>query len=278
MTVQEALNSARDRLRDAGIAGAERDARWLMASALGVTPDRVLLHLRDDLSEEVEVFYENAISRRLDREPVSHILGGRWFYGRWFKITPEALDPRPETETLIERALAEPFEAVLDLGTGSGCILITLLAERATATGIGTDVAPAALDLAEWNAKALRVADRLAFIESDWFAHIDRRFDLIVSNPPYITAAEMAELAPEVRDFEPHLALTDGGDGLSAYRVITAAAPAHLAPGGRLLTEIGWQQGPDVAALFREAGLEDVTVHPDMDGKPRVVDGRMPTP
>ncbi|RMA41885.1 peptide chain release factor N(5)-glutamine methyltransferase [Rhodophyticola porphyridii] len=272
--MQTALTAGRDRLRAAGLDGADRDARWLMAGALGVPPDRVILRLQDPLSDPAACSFETAIARRLDREPVSHILGGRWFYGRWFRVTRDVLDPRPETETLVDLALNAPFSTVLDLGTGTGCILLSLLAERPGATGLGTDISPEALAVAERNATGLGLSDRLDLRLSDWTADVTGRFDLIVSNPPYISAAEMADLAPDVRDHEPHLALTDGGDGLAAYRAITAGAPHHLARGGRLLVEIGWTQGPAVSALFRAAGLEEIAVHSDMDGRPRVVSGQ----
>nr|WP_286193285.1 peptide chain release factor N(5)-glutamine methyltransferase [Boseongicola sp. H5] len=268
------MTAGRDRLRAAGLDGADRDARWLMAGALGVPPDRVILRLQDPLGDPAARSFETAIARRLDREPVSHILGGRWFYGRWFRVTRDVLDPRPETETLVDLALSAPFSTVLDLGTGTGCILLSLLAVRPGATGLGTDISPEALAVADRNATGLGLSDKLDLRLSDWTADVTGRFDLIVSNPPYISATEMADLAPDVRDHEPHLALTDGGDGLAAYRAITAGAPHHLARGGRLLVEIGWTQGPAVSALFRAAGLEEIAVHSDMDGRPRVVSGR----
>ena len=221
-----------------------------------------------------EFFYPHYIKDRLDRRPVSRILGEREFWGRCFKVTEATLDPRPETETLVELALAEPFSQVLDLGTGTGCILISLLAERPDATGVGTDISDQAVLVAGDNAERHEVADRLILPLSGWFDSIGGRFDLIVSNPPYIAGEEMSTLEPEVRDHDPRIALTDGGDGLSAYRAIAAGAPDHLTAGGRLLVEIGPTQAGAVTGLFRAAGLEDITVHPDLDGRDRVVSGR----
>ncbi|QBX99972.1 peptide chain release factor N(5)-glutamine methyltransferase [Rhodophyticola sp. CCM32] len=273
-TVQEALTAGRDQLAAAGIDGAAQDARWLMAAALKVSADRVILHLRDPLDADAGARYDRALSRRMAREPVSHILGGRWFYGRWFQVTGDVLDPRPETETLVDLALSGPFANVLDLGTGTGCIVLSLLAERPDVTGTGTDLSARALDVAAGNAGAFGLTDRVTLIRSDWLAAVDGRFDLIVSNPPYIAASEMAALAPELRRYEPQMALTDQGDGLSAYRAIAAAAPDYLAKGGRLMVEIGWTQGAAVRDLFQAAGLDGITIHADINDKPRVVSGR----
>jgi len=205
---------------------------------------------------------------------VSRIIGRRMFWGRNFRITPHVLDPRPETETLVAEALAGPAPArLLDLGTGSGILAITLLAEWAQAEALASDLSPEALIVARSNAEDLGVADRLTLIEADWFSGIDARFELIVSNPPYIAAGEMDGLDPEVREHDPEIALTPGGDGLDAYRAIAAGAGARLAPGGRLLVEIGPTQGAQVTALFRAAGLVDVEVLPDLDGRDRVVRG-----
>mgnify|MGYP005750378121 CR=1 FL=1 len=274
MSWQPALRAAADRLSAAGVSDAMRDARLLLAHALGIGSDRLTLHLRDAPQAEPLARFQALVAARAARAPLSHLTGQRLFWGRPFRVTPDVLDPRPETETLVALALAEPFARVLDLGTGSGAILLSLLADRPTATGTGADVSAAALAVARGNAQALGVAARADFVLSDWCAQISGAYDLIVSNPPYIALSEMAALSPEVREHEPHLALTDGGDGLAAYRAIAAQAPAHLAPGGRLLVEIGASQGQAVAAILVSAGLSDVTIHPDLDGRDRVVAAR----
>ncbi|WP_028028672.1 peptide chain release factor N(5)-glutamine methyltransferase [Gemmobacter nectariphilus] len=274
MSWQPALRAAADQLDAAGVPDAMRDARLLLAHALGIGSDRLTLHLRDAPQAEQLARFQALVAARAARAPLSHLTGQRLFWGRPFRVTPDVLDPRPETETLVALALAEPFARVLDLGTGSGAILLSLLADRPTATGTGADVSPAALAVARGNAQALGVAARADFVLSDWCAQISGAYDLIVSNPPYIALSEMAALSPEVREHEPHLALTDGGDGLAAYRAIAAQAPAHLAPGGRLLVEIGASQGQAVAAILASAGFTDVTIHPDLDGRDRVVAAR----
>ena len=275
MTVQEALAIAIAALKEAGIEDAPRDARRLMAATLGLEPGRLTLHLPDAVDPLDETTYFAAIKERQARRPMSHLLGYRDFYGRRFNVSSDVLDPRGDTETLIEAALSEPFEHVLDLGTGSGCILVTLLAEFDRARGVGTDVSDAALEIAAKNAGALGVAARCEFMRSDWFAHVTGRYDLIVSNPPYISAEEMGDLQPELAH-EPREALTDEGDGLSAYRAITAQAGAFLAPNGRLLVEIGSAQGQAVAKMVRQAGFGQVTILQDLDGHDRVVWGRWP--
>jgi release factor glutamine methyltransferase len=274
MTGAEALRAAIPRLRAAGVEDPVRDARLLLAHALGFAPERLLLHLPDEMTPPQAGSYEAAILARIARRPVAQITGQRLFWGRSFRVTPDTLDPRPETEALVAEALAAPFTRVLDLGTGTGCILLTLLAERARATGLATDLSPAALDVAQENAARLGLSDRASFALSDWFGAVTGPFDLIVSNPPYIAAGEMALLDPEVRLHEPHLALTPGGDGLDAYRALARGAPAHLAPGGRVLFEIGPSQGQAVAGLLGAAGLTDIRVLPDLDGRDRVIAAR----
>lgn len=272
------LAQATRRLAEAGIPDPGRDARRLLAHVLKVAPGRLTLFLPDPVEPEHALLFQTVIDSRAAHVPVSHITGRRLFYGREFLVTPAVLDPRPETEILIEAALAGPFTRILDLGTGSGCILLTLLCERERATGIGTDLSQDALEVAFCNRDALGLEARVALARGSWFGALgedDReRFDLIVSNPPYIALDEMLDLAPEVRDHEPRMALTDEGDGLTAYRRIAAGAPSHLLPGGRLMVEIGPTQGGAVADLFRAAGLAEVAVIADLDGRDRVVVGR----
>ncbi len=273
-TLADALRTALPRLRDAGIPDAPRDARALLSHAAGVAPDRLTLHLHDQLPPEAIARFEAAVLRRANREPVSHIIGNRLFWGRSFRVTPDTLDPRPETELLVQTALCAPFATVLDLGTGTGCILLSLLADRPAATGTGTDIHAPTLAIAQENAATLGVADRALFLVSDWFAAVQGRFDLIVSNPPYIAEAEMPALSPEVLH-EPRRALTPGGDGLSPYRQIATMAASHLSPHGRLIVEIGPTQGAAVAALFATAGLIGIGVLQDLDGRDRVVAARL---
>jgi len=274
MRLTQALGKGTGLLGFGGMGQSGRDSRALLAHALGIPADRLTLEADREVSAEEMARYEALLHRRLDHEPVSRIIGRRMFWGRDFRITPHVLDPRPETETLVAEALAGPAPArLLDLGTGSGILAVTLLAEWVQAEALASDLSPEALIVARSNAEDLGVADRLTLIEADWFSGIDARFDLIVSNPPYIAAGEMAGLDPEVRDHDPEMALTPGGDGLEAYRAIAAGARARLAPGGRLLVEIGPTQGAEVAAMFLAAGLSDVKVLPDLDGRDRIVRG-----
>jgi release factor glutamine methyltransferase len=267
----DALQSAVKALQAAGIAGAAGDARALLAGAAHIAPDRLTLHLQDEISPQAEARFAAHIRARVQNQPVAQILGRRLFWGHAYEVTQDTLDPRPETEILVAEALHGPFNHVLDLGTGSGCILLSLLAARAQATGVGADISPAALAVAQRNAQNLGVQARAAFVQSNWFSGISGRFDLIVSNPPYIAQHEMGGLSPDVRNWEPHIALTDGADGLSAYRAIAAAAGGHMAQNGRILLEIGPTQGADVAALLAAQGFDDIQIRPDFDGRDRVV-------
>lgn len=276
LTAAQAMAAATARLRAAGVDDPARDARVLLAHAAKIEASRVTLIAPDDLAHDIAERYEQLISLRAVRVPVSQLIGERAFYGRRFKVSRDVLDPRPETETLIEAALSAPFDRVLDLGVGSGCILVTLLCERSSATGLGVDLSEGACLQASANAVLHRVQDRAQILQSDWFASVEGQYDLIVSNPPYIALDEMPDLSAEVREHEPEMALTDGADGLEAYRRIAAAAPDHLMAGGRLIVEIGPTQAGAVAALFDAAGLSGIRVVPDLDGRDRVVLGNKP--
>ncbi|MFT6450862.1 MAG: release factor glutamine methyltransferase [Halocynthiibacter sp.] len=267
-----ALKMGREQLEFAG-EGAMREARMLLAKAAEISADRLFDLEIADFSDDLMARYMGLVERRRAREPMSHILGRRAFWGRDFIVTADVLDPRPETETLIAAALKKPFTKLLDLGVGSGAILLTLLAENPISTGIGSDLSEAALGIAAANAAAFDLRNRVQFQASDWWENVSGQYDLIVSNPPYIAADEMAGLAPELAH-EPRMALTDEADGLSAYRIIAAGALAHLAPGGWLMVEIGPTQGAAVADMFLAAGLKAVQILPDMDGRDRVVQGR----
>lgn len=273
---QAALGDGRALLAKAGVAGAERDALRLLAHAAGWDVGRLSIELGQPITSDIAARFDHAIAQRAAGRPVAKITGWRDFWAGRFRVTDDVLDPRPDTETLIEAALQHPFQRVLDLGTGSGCIVVSLLAERPTATGVGCDISPAALDVARANAADHGLGARVSFVQSDWFSAIEGRFDLVVSNPPYIALDEMADLAIEVRAHDPFCALSDGGDGLGAYRSIAAGIGRVLRPNGMILVEIGPSQAAAVAQLFQNAGLIEVAVLPDLDGRDRVVCAKAP--
>ena len=257
--MSDALASAVVRLYEAGIPDPSVEARKLAT-----------------LAEEQGVALDSLVARRATHEPFSHIAGRRAFWNHDFHVTADVLDPRPDTETLVETALSLPFDRVLDLGTGSGCILCSLLAERPSTTGVGADISGAALKVAARNAQVTQTTDRVAWVESDWFDAVEGDFDLIVSNPPYITEAAYAELDPTVQRFEPRIALTPGGDGLAPYRLIAQYGPDYLREDGYAVLEIGYDQGDSVQAMFRAAGWRDVACIPDLNGKDRVIRAKSP--
>lgn len=280
MRAQEALFQGVQELKTADVPDAARDARRLMAFALEIDPGRLTLALGDDISDAALKRFEAAIEKRSCRVPVSHITGVRAFFGREFQVSSCVLDPRPETELLVEIALQHPGERLLDLGTGSGAIAISVLAERLDMQGQAFDISVDALAVAGQNARVLGVSERLELKQSDWFEEAAGRYDLVLSNPPYITSAEMQDLQPEVFDHEPHIALTPypdaENDGLDPYRIITAQIGDFLAPGGLLAVECGPTQGLAIQAMFEAAELIDIQIHKDLDGRDRVVAGKMP--
>lgn len=278
MRAQEALRAAIGALRDAGVEDAPRDARILLAYAMDLQAQRLTLHLADDLTPAQLAAFQAYTQARTTRQPIAQIIGQRLFWGHVFRVTRDTLDPRPETETLVCEAISRPIYKMLDLGTGTGAILLSCLKAMPMATGLGTDLSDAALTVAQDNAALLGVAARARFQSADWLTGVTGAYDLITSNPPYITADEMAALAPEVQAWEPHLALSPGGDGLDAYRRIALGAPARLMPGGRLLVEIGPTQAAAVTALFAAQGLIDIRTLTDMDGRDRVIAALKPGP
>jgi release factor glutamine methyltransferase len=268
----ELLRAGAETLAAAGIGDAAREVRLALRWAAGLTGAELGATLDRPAAEDEARRFAEAVRRRAAREPLSHITGEREFWGRAFAAGPEVLDPRPETETLVAEALHRgPVPQVLDLGTGSGCLLVTLLAEWPDAVGTGTDISLAALANARSNAERNGVAERAAFVQADWTGGVEGRFDLVVSNPPYIAEAEIGALDPEVRDHEPRIALTPGGDGLGAYRQIAAGVGRLMSPGALLMLEIGPTQAMPVAAILAGAGMSVTAIIPDLDQRPRLV-------
>ncbi|PZF75165.1 peptide chain release factor N(5)-glutamine methyltransferase [Aestuariivirga litoralis] len=265
------LAAASARLKAAGSDTPVLDARLLLQAAAGFSREDLIMGPDCTLSPGQAARFESFIARREEHEPVSRILGEREFYGRAFKVTPDTLDPRPDTETIIEAALPRIGKGarLLDLGTGTGAIAITLLAERPESTGVATDLSPAALAVAGENARALGVADRLTLLEGSWLEPVTGAFDIILSNPPYIPAGDIATLSPDVRNHDPGLALVGGTDGLDPYRIIASGAAAHLAAGGHVLVEIGAGQAEDITAIFTQHGFRAAGRYRDLGGHER---------
>jgi release factor glutamine methyltransferase len=270
-TIGIAIFEAARQLSIAGIDSSQLDARVLMSSVLKVVPYQASLIADKCLTKAQLEEFLKIIQRRLRRVPVSHILGYRDFFEHRFIVTPDVLDPRPETELLVVEALKESFQNVLDLGTGSGCILLSLLAKKTNVQGVGIDNSAAAISIARRNAKNLHLESRVRLNVSDWFSNVGKqKFDLIVSNPPYIHPNQLELLSPEVLQ-EPMLALTDNEDGLNAFKEIATNAQKFMVAGGRLIFEIGFDQGPEVVEILNISGFQDIRVLPDLNGSDRIV-------
>jgi release factor glutamine methyltransferase len=260
-----------EQLAAAGIEGARGEAWLLLSAATGRSRSELIAGAPAALSPAQERRLAALAARRLAREPMAYILGAREFWSLPLQVSPAVLVPRPESETVVEAALAEVADRaaplrILDLGTGSGCLLLALLSELPRATGLGVDRSPAALAIASSNAEALGLADRAAFRAGDWGGGVAGRFEIIVSNPPYVAAADAHSLAPEVRAFEPGEALFAGPDGLAAYRALAPDCARLLAAGGVACLEIGQGQGAAVAAILRRHGLWLAGSRPDLAG------------
>jgi release factor glutamine methyltransferase len=262
-TVESARRALAARLESAGIESAELDARILAGAALGLDLTGLIRSAREPVSEAEAARLEAYAHRRLAGEPVARILGIKEFWGLPFKLSAETLVPRPDTETVVElalemhRAMPHSIHAprIVDIGTGSGAILLALLSELTGALGVGTDISPAALATASRNAAELGLASRASFVACHYAAALSGGFGLIVSNPPYIRSADIGKLAAEVREHDPHRALDGGADGLCAYRALIPEAARLLAPGGALVVEAGQGQSGDIEGLMTMAGL-----------------------
>ncbi len=276
-TVGTAWRRVRDRLKAAGIDTASPDARLLARAAFGL--EAVALATREnDAADEAALECLAALTeRRLAREPVARILGEKDFYGLTFALSPAVLVPRPETELVVDLALAvlknKPAPRFVDLGTGSGCIAIAILVTRPDAEAVAVDLGPDALDMAWANAERHGVAERIAFRLGNWFEPLsdDEVFDAIVANPPYVARTEIDGLDPEVRDFDPYLALDGGADGLDPFRVLAHEADRYLRPGGAVIVEHGVGQEKAVASLFVRCGFVNAIRHRDLNGHDRVL-------
>lgn len=264
-----------------GFASAALDAKLLTGHALGLSTLDLAVRENEPVAEPEVARVAALIRRRMTGESVARIIGEREFYGLAFALNEATLEPRPETELLVDLALGHlpAGGRLLDLGTGTGCIPIAILANQPDATAVAVDLSTRALEAARNNAGTNGVGARLTVLHGSWFEPLfaapqgtgEEQFDLIVSNPPYITSAVVETLEPEVKDFDPRLALDGGPDGLAPYRVIAAQSAGWLKPGGWVLVEIGHDQGAAVSALFIEAGFADVTIHRDLNRLDRVV-------
>ncbi|MBL8895458.1 MAG: peptide chain release factor N(5)-glutamine methyltransferase [Rhizobiales bacterium] len=272
-TLISLLGWGRGRLGQEGIDTAALDARLLLQHVTGVKHETLIGEPQTEVADEKAADYCALIERRARHEPVSRIVGVREFYGRNFRLSPATLDPRPDTETLISAAVellrGKPSSYILDLGTGTGAIPVTLLAELPGARAVATDISSEALQIALLNARENGVADRLEVVLASWFDGVEGSFDLIISNPPYLLTSKINSLDPEVRDWDPHRALDGGVDGLDCYRAIAVGAGDRLHPKGLVVLEIGEGQGGQVTEIFANKGFDLVTVHRDLAGHVR---------
>jgi release factor glutamine methyltransferase len=272
-TIGSLLGWGRGRLGQAGIETASLDARLLLQHATGLDHGALIGRPEAIVRDETAARFRESIERRSRDEPVSRIIGIREFFGRDFRLSPATLDPRPDTETLVVAALellaGQPNPRILDLGTGTGAIAVTILAELPRATAVATDISREALATAAANARENGVLDRLELVSGSWFDGVFGAFDLIVSNPPYISSSEIKSLSPEVRDWDPHRALDGGADGYGCYRAIAAGAAEHLLPSGYVMVEIGAGQAVQVSDIFAERGFLQEAAHRDLAGHVR---------
>lgn len=276
LTIGEALADAVEQLEEAGVDSAHLDARLLLARVLGVSRAYLTMHADAYLSDAELMGFESLLERRIAREPMAQILGEREFWSLSFRVTSDTLDPRPDSESIIEAVLRyvpnkQSRLLMADFGVGSGCLLLSLLSEYPQAHGLGVDMSEAALDVAEKNAHSLGLSTRATFHKTSWGEGVIGRYDVIVSNPPYIREADMETLEPEVTEYEPHSALVGGKDGLDAYRALLPDVKRLLAPRGVAVLEFGQGQAADVTALAEANGLRLIETCKDLAGIERCV-------
>tara|TARA_B100000886_G_scaffold279573_1_gene203623 strand:- start:69 stop:899 length:831 start_codon:yes stop_codon:yes gene_type:complete len=273
--LREVLADAANKLSRSGIDGAARDARVLTAFAIGIPISELSLKLNELMSDQIISKLEKLILRRIDREPISKILGRREFWGRSFSINENVLDPRPDTETLIDFVIEKPVKSVLELGTGSGAIAITLACEWKEVHVTAIDISEDALSLARSNAEKYNVQNKVHFLKSDWFETVRGSFDLIISNPPYIGLIEQDKISAEVLKFDPKVALFAGHDGLDAYRKIIPKLIKFLNPHGLVVLETGASQSNQVKYMMNAVGFIDAKIVEDLSGKDRLVTAKL---
>lgn len=274
MTYREAVEFGTKCLTDAGVPDAALDAWYLLQMVCRIERSYYYVHGEEDITQDAQKEYEIAVQKRAEHIPLQYIIGEQEFMGLRFKVNSNVLIPRQDTETLVEQVLkiVKPGMKVLDLCTGSGCVLISVLKNAPELTGMGSDISKTALLVAKENAKLHEVDAE--WVRSDLFDNITETFDVIMANPPYIPTGEILSLMPEVRDFEPENALDGGADGLDFYRKITGQVKDYLNPGGYVYMEIGYDQGEAVSELMRNAGFTEVEVIKDLARNDRVVKGK----
>ena len=268
--IYKVLAEASNELKEISGSNSIREARILLEFVL--KNQEKFLNTNHNISNNDFIIFQRLIKKRLKFQPISQIIGERYFWKNKFFINSDVLDPRPDTETLIEHTLSfGSFFNILDLGTGSGCIILSLLDEYNAAMGIGVDKSKKALNVAQKNAELLNLNDRVKFQLGNWCDGLDNKFDLIVSNPPYISEKEILGLSNDVINWEPRIALTPEGDGLGAYKNIINGVKNILIPNGRIIFEIGHAQGNEVSNLLKSNNFKEINIVKDIDNKDRVV-------
>ena len=286
ITLEQKVRVCARRLAEAGVETADLDARLIVAHGTGKSSEDLVRDACNSLDSLQEEAISDLLNRRLAREPLGYVTGVKEFWSLDFAVTHDTLIPRPDSETLILKALEvlRPYQqklctdhgpSILDLGTGTGCLLLSLLSELPEARGVGVDIDRNALEVAQGNARSHGLSGRAMFVESDWDTNISDRFNLVITNPPYIRTSDLVRLAPEVRQFEPRLALDGGGDGLEAYRLISRQLSQLLLPGGWIIVEIGSDQAEDVKKiLFDQTPLHFIELAHDFARRPRCLVGQ----